>query len=253
VSDEVEQWKALEAAMEMLAAESAPGERGSADVCLIYDATTSDEADHNCIGCNLKAVVLEVRDLVGSIIGQHDASNPDLPNEAMAFKLFVWMMNSYLEQLNDCFDIVQLDASYRGKQFAGFQTVRCWANFFKHPGLFAYRMHHPTFVIEGTKTHSDALATGELLLDSSYVKEFFGPDHDKKKKNHFELLEKATTCVVVIPNLVQLGDEIVNNNIEALKFLTFEPFALRLRSKGTIENFYCDSGAVSPVIAQPSA
>jgi hypothetical protein len=230
-----EQWAHMQIAMRKLAEFSDPLDRSNVDLCRIFDSTTTSPNEHNCVGCNLKDLVIETANVVDVIVAG------SLIQQPTPFRLFVGMINSYWEQLCNCFDLVALDNSYRTKgYFPTFLLVRRWTNFFKHPGPFGYLMHHPTFVHSGTHEFFEAKKNSDaIVLNDEYVESYFTADASSNQTKHISYLQSYKTAVVVFPDLVAVADGIVNETGMAIDLLTTPIFSQRIAKRSSILDFYC--------------
>jgi hypothetical protein len=257
---ELEQWESLLAATTELDDEtSGPGSRSDVDVCRIYDAATETNAHHNCIGCNLRGLVSEVRRVVEAVTELRRQGQPLEPQTEI--RIVFGLLNTYWESLLNCFEIVRLHDEYTKSpaHFPTFQQIRRWTNFFKHPGPFGYKIHHPQFgyasspnwIAEIVKTTDPE--TGKL--EDRYVKEFFGADAKQKIPKHLEHLRDYKTALVTLPNLQDIATGLLVETKRALDVLTVELYAGVLATNSTIEEFYCSpvaehqSGSASAVNA----
>jgi hypothetical protein len=240
---ELEQWEALRKAVVEMDAGSEPGSRSDVDVCRIYDAATHTDDDHNCIGCNLRDLVSETRRVV-DVITELRASGRQLEPQTEVRVAF-GLLNTYWESLLNCFAIVKLHDDYTNSpiHFPIFQLVRRWTNFFKHPGPFGYKIHHPRFGYTGSPSWTTELIRSSdsktAKLDDSYIKEFFGADAEKKKAKHLDHLRNYATAFVSLPNLEVVAEGLLAETKRALDVLTMNLFADVLASNSTIEQFYC--------------
>jgi hypothetical protein len=242
VETSADQWTKFQEAIHLLADGRDPLARSEVDFCRIYDATTPTDDSHNCIGCNLKDLAEEIREAVDLLLDQATPSSSI--RTSAKYRVVFGLLNSLWEQLRDCFILIQLAPAYQTKEhFPTFFQIRRWTNFFKHPGPFAYMMHHPTFVQDGTaeavKAKLDQGGDG-LVLGDPYVFDYFSADPDPAKaKKHIEELRKGSTAVVVLPNLSTISEGLLTEVERALDLLCVDLFSEELRKKSTIESFYC--------------
>ena len=203
------------------------------EACRLFDKLTTDESEHNCLGC-------QFMDL-HQLIYENFRSLPtdDLSVEFFCKTYIFWLYLS-VERVYEIFDIInprgesQIFKSFFEKNFKTTKRIKRWANFLKHPKAFQFT-HHPSYRLSVLPViENDPKIT---LIDSSFVERYYQGNSRNTELND-RLIGKEEVCVV-FPDLPKLTKEFC---AEFQVFVNFicnnDMVADFLRSRSTIKAYY---------------
>jgi hypothetical protein len=124
----------------------------------------NEEYKHNCLPCNLT----DGANLILSFL----VNNLNCTNIRYFTNLYSILLYQQAERLGVIY--YQLDYKTNNEfdwsQFPNLQTIKYWANFFKHPKSSLF-IHHPTFHIESYPNNPNIMYDGNI--NSEFVKKYF--------------------------------------------------------------------------------
>ena len=197
--------------------------------CSIHDAFEG----HNCIACNLADSSL--------LILKYLHRYRELDNIQQDFSVYILLLYLAVERIETILDILQVPEKYRDKYFQGFQQIRKWANFIKHPKSFILT-HHPTYDFHGSGiNHPQPFSD---TIDDSFVERFYKgkKDPEEQKKLNKELLSRLKNkpnVLVIFPDIAVLTKKFCfasNKLIELIK--NNEVFKDILTDEATIMSYF---------------
>lgn len=167
--------------------------------CSIYEATTSDE-EHSCVACNLDDATQDICEFL--------QASRHMPNQRLAFGIHLGLVNGLWERMRDVFETIEVPAKMwrdNASKYASFKAARAWANFVKHPGFFAYGLHHPIFIVEDSTAGLAAAAAAAkqtkdsrwCLIDTAFVRKNWTDVTGHKAQ---KALEGYVTAAVLLPS-----------------------------------------------------
>lgn len=196
--------------------------------------------NHNCLGCNLNAVTEQLSTYLGLLAGNSTDFTPE-----HAYSLYFHHVNVMWERITDVFDILSVPKRYRERHYQPMIRSRRWTNFFKHPKEFGWLVHHPIYVMSGTREHSryTADAKSHLFVDDEFVKDFYACDRASGLAKRFRQNQSST--VVILPDLRELTIGVVGSLENFVNVVTKNPVYFEiLNDEATIEDFFktqCES------------
>lgn len=230
--------------------------------CSIHDVYSKD-GTHNCLGCNFNDLMWQISDFLET------SSDHDFHSEKIHhfYSMYFFLLNGVWERIIDIFDLIGIPPKYRKTHFHNFVEVRRWTNFFKHPGVFNYLVHHPAYTIEGSGDHKEHIYRDRLdlpnkhaqvlFVDTKFVHDHYGAsksggDKDSKgqvdggdadkggrknPRNQYKKYYKST--VVVLPDLVSLTNGICEGFEHFVKLVKENPVYVEILSdESTVVNYY---------------
>lgn len=167
--------------------------------CRIYDASASQD-EHNCLACSLDDATQDIADYLNA--------SKHMYNQRVALELYLTLLNALWERMRDVFEAIEVPSrtwQRDASRYCGFKTARAWSNFAKHPGFFAYGLHHPIYIVQGSETgeqaNQAAAKVGKLspwvLIDTEFVRENWTDITGQKAK---KALAHKTTAAVLLPS-----------------------------------------------------
>ncbi|MBX3425244.1 MAG: hypothetical protein KF688_06150 [Pirellulales bacterium] len=204
-------------------------------MCRIHSVFVGDDpVKHNCLGCNLEDLSEQISRFLKSMQNEDVGYKPHHP-----VSLYLFLLNTLWERITDIFDIVSVPDEYRARHFEPLRRVRRWANFFKHPKEFAWIVHHPEYVFEGSSglTALKVVRPGVLLIDDQFVKSFYSCERKKGLRKALEHGKDNTA--VVLPDIENLTTEVCDCIDKCVSTIVDNPIYLEmLDDKCTIANYY---------------
>jgi hypothetical protein len=85
-------------------------------------------------------------------------------SELESFTKFILPAYLVVERMYEIFSIVELQESYRLKNFQTFRKIRRWANFLKHPKSFIL-VHHAKYLFEDYLTIENVSKDEDVVID----------------------------------------------------------------------------------------
>lgn len=219
--------------------------------CDIYDATTTDE-EHNCVACNLDDATQDICEFLR--MSRH------LSNQRLGFGIHLGLINSLWERMRDVFETIDVPTKMwndNASRYASFKAARAWANFMKHPGFFAYGLHHPIYVVEDS-TAGLAAATAAAkkakdsrwcLIDTDFVRTNWTDTTGQKAR---KALQGCVTAAVLLPDPAILTQELCEEYSQFTRQICDNPdYVELLASASTARDVPCfwDEYATSNWIA----
>ncbi len=196
-----------------------------------------DDDHHNCLGCNLNDLTQQVSKYLS--VAALNTVDFDVHHQ---FSIYAFLLNTCWERIRDVFKILNISDDYRSRHFAPFARLRRWANFFKHPKVFGWVIHHPRYSIENSDDHNQLRAEAKkyLFINDDFLKKHYShraPDEDKKLRFEFDGFKRST--VVLMPDVAQLTREICSCLNHFVEIITENPnYVEMLSDTSTIQNFY---------------
>jgi len=204
-------------------------------MCRIYEAYAGpDDANHNCLGCNLDAVTDQISKYLRAA-----ASGKSGFNAEESFSVYALLLNTLWERITDVFDIVSVPEGYRKRHYEPLYQMRRWANFFKHPKEFGWLVHHPRFLFEGTPEAAKVLAkdSGYRVIEDEFLKKYYSADRNKGLAKEFNGLERKV--VVLMPDIAAVTDKVCGSLANFVGVVTKNPvYHELLNDKATIANHF---------------
>ncbi len=204
-------------------------------MCRIYEAFVGDDWNkHNCLGCNLQDLSEQISRFL-RIESEHCSEMQ--PHHSVS--LYMFLLNTLWERMTDILDILGVPEEYRGRHFECMRRVRRWANFFKHPKEFAWIVHHPEYVSEGTSALVDfkSRTPAPLFIDDEFVKSFYACNSAKGLRS--KLQQSRENVVVVLPNVATMTSAVCDCIDRFVSMITENPIYQEiLDDKSTIADFY---------------
>jgi hypothetical protein len=209
---------------------------GPSILCDIYDKLTDgNDYAENCLGENFNQLIQCIR--IDFFANYKPSAETTV---AFYFGTYNYWLYLIVERFEFIFEVLNPDNKYKPlcdykiKEYKTFKKVKDWCIFFKHPREFTFA-HWPTYVFEtDVKRINQAKENNETIIDYEYVKANF-----TKNGKKLPLLENNPNIVVILPDLVDLTKDYID---EVIKFITFicknDFIASILRSKSTIDDYY---------------
>lgn len=212
-------------------------------MCAIYDVFDEPgNQKHNCLGCNFDDMTEQIAKFLFIC-----KDNTALLSLHQSFSIYALLLNSVWERISDVFEIISLPESYLVRNFGPFIRIRRWANFFKHPKAFAWRVHHPVYTFEDS-SHSKAFIQDPsyLKIDDEFLKKYYTSDKSKGLTKEFNGHE--TKVVVIFPSIEALTNDICDCLEKFVEIITQNKvYQEVLDEKSTFINYFIrqDEGAIS--------
>lgn len=236
--------------------------------CSVHDVY-STAGKHNCLGCNFDDLMWQISDFLES-----SAQREFEPSRIHHFySMYFFLLNGVWERIVDIFDLIGIPNSYRNSHFYKFVEIRRWTNFFKHPGVFNYLVHHPAYTIDGSDDHEnhkyrERLEFPEahapaLSVDTKFVLDHYGAsdkEGNKEQSNNKPQGGKsnpkkrfdnhATSTVVVLPDLVALTTSACEGFELFVKLIKENPVYVEILSDESTVVQYFDAEYETPSAKQ---
>ncbi|MFV1967715.1 MAG: hypothetical protein ACC628_19975 [Pirellulaceae bacterium] len=203
-------------------------------MCQIISAYEGEnEADHNCLGCNLNSATEQISSYLELAAPHFD----DLEVEQW-YANVAFLINALWERISDVFEIIKLPDSYKCRHYGGFIRMRRWANFFKHPKGFGWLVHHPQCLIEESEPAKNVQReTDGTIIDDEFLKKYYCKD--KVSGLAKELKQFPQKTFVILPDLPKVMEQICQSLHNFVDVVTKNPVYYEiLRDEATIINFY---------------
>jgi hypothetical protein len=204
-------------------------------MCRVYEAYAGpDDANHNCLGCNLDAVTAHISKFLKTA-----ASGASGFNAEEAFSVYALLVNTLWERITDVFDIVSVPDGYRKRHYEPMYQMRRWANFFKHPKEFGWLVHHPQYLFEGTPGAAKVLVkdSGFRVIQDEFLKKYYSADRVKGLAKEFNGFERKV--VVLLPDIETVTDKLSGCLANFVEVVTKNPvYHELLNDKATIANYF---------------
>lgn len=142
-------------------------------VCKLIETLKINHVDHSCVPCNLGNALDEIHKFL-QVAAEGNANFP--VDQSMSILLLA--LNRFVEMVDDLLKMLSVPESARIQFFVNrWKRIRSWANFVKHPGQFAWLVHHPRIAFDG-----DDLQNSDKCfeVDSKFVAEYFRDPNTKK-------------------------------------------------------------------------
>ena len=204
---------------------------------------------HNCLGCNLNESLEKNLNFLGMC--------KNMPNDEgigfspqQSFSIYIWLLNEVWERILTILDLVDprfCESVRRGENgFQAFIKTRKWANFFKHPKSFGWKVHHPEYTFEGSAHSMMFLNSARDLqtsynpriIDDAFVKRYYSNnERDDELAEKFDGYEAQT--LVILPDIPSLTTQICDCLEEFIEIIVGnENYVAILRDKSTLTNYF---------------
>lgn len=207
---------------------------------ILYAFQAGNEESHNCLGCNFNDLTAQTAKYLA--VASRNQEDFDLHH---LFSMYVFLLNTCWERISDVFGIISVPDGYRHRHFSPFFRIRRWANFFKHPKVFGWYVHHPHYTIANSDDHKILLADKQphRFIDDEFLKKYYSAECDKnagKLRGEFKGFERST--VVVIPDIVELTRDGCACLDDFVTLITKNPVYMEeLHNTSTIVEFYANT------------
>jgi len=130
-------------------------------------------------------------------------------------------------------------------KYVGFKRARAWANFSKHPGFFAYGLHHPIYLVEGSSAAAEARAAAAkatktcqwALIDTEFVRDHWTDTTGSKAK---KALAGKVTAAVLLPEPAIFTEDLSTEYEQFTQQICRNPdYVELLRTVSTARNVPC--------------
>ena len=209
---------------------------GPSILCDIYDKLIDgNEYAENCLGENFNQLIQCIRfDFFKNYKPSKETTT------AFYFGTYNYWLYLIVERFEFIFEVLNPEGKnkhfrdFKTKEFKTFKKVKDWCIFFKHPREFTFA-HWPTYIFETDLTKIEqARENKETIIDYDYVEKNF-----TKNGTRLPCLENNPNVVVVLPDLVDLTKEYIDELIKFIDFICKNDFiASILKSKSTIDDYY---------------
>jgi len=155
---------------------------------------------HNCIGCNFEDSALTILYFLNS--------NRNCPHIAYYINLYTFLFYGHAERLAVIYqEIGYIDSNkkFDWSSFPVLQSIKYWANFFKHPKS-AMLLHHPDFFID-TDPSKPNFMINEIINDK-FIKTYY--KGDKTNEELREKLANKNHVKIFYPDLVETTRQLCN-------------------------------------------
>jgi hypothetical protein len=204
-------------------------------MCRIYEAYSGpDEANHNCLGCNLDAITAQISKFLRAAAAGHTGFSAE-----ESLSVFAFLLNTLWERITDVFDIVAVPEGYRKRHYEAMYRMRRWANFFKHPKEYGWLVHHPKYLFEGTPEAGRALAkdSGLLVIEDKFLKTYYSARRVKGLAKEFDGYENKV--VVLLPDVASVTERLCDCLANFVEVVTKNPVYYEiLNDRATIANYF---------------
>jgi len=209
--------------------------QGQQMMCRIYEAYSGpDEANHNCLGCNLDAITAQISKFLRATAAGHTGFSAE-----ESLSIFAFLINTLWERMTDVLDVVTVPEGYRKRHYDAMYRMRRWANFFKHPKEFGWLVHHPQYQFEGTTEAGKALAkdSGFRVIEDDFLKKYYSAERVKGLAKEFNGYESKV--IVLMPDVAAVTERICACLVNFVEVVTKNPVYYEiLNDRATIANYF---------------
>ena len=209
-------------------------EPGSSEnlVCSLNDAFQDYHTKgHNCLGCNLQDDV--------NLISHFLKSATIYDEIHQTFRVYVMTLYLLVEKYFEIKKIIGLPQEYKQSEMEVFNTIKLWANFFKHPKAFIL-VHHPEFYFDtkDLRKHINK-ENGHKIIDIDFLNKYYKGEDANKYKNLISELKNNPNVKVIIPRLDKLTEQFCNASKMFICIIKENKvYREMLNDISTLENYY---------------